>query len=74
MLNTLTVNISGNSRINDADIVYFNASFSGDGNFSFSQSVMVKEQYEANKDQVAEDFASFKDKVRAYMDNFSPLK
>lgn len=65
MLKMGSININGTSRIGDADAVYFNASFSGDGNESFTENITNRELYSANQTQCDVDYDAFKAAARA---------
>lgn len=65
MLKMGSININGTSRIGDADAVYFNASFSGDGNESFTENITNRELYSENQVQCDSDYDAFKEAARA---------
>lgn len=65
MLKMGSININGTSRIGDVDAVYFNASFSGDGNESFTENITNRELYSANQTQCDADYDAFKTAARA---------
>lgn len=55
-----TINLSGNSMINDKPVVYMQANVSTDGGAtSHSSSIQDKELYEANKVECRKDMAAF---------------
>ena len=55
-----TINLSGNSMINDKPVVYMQANVSTDGGTtSHSSSIQDKELYEANKVECRKDMAAF---------------
>lgn len=65
MLKMGSININGTSRIGDVDAVYFNASFSGDGNESFTENITNRELYTENQAQCDSDYDAFKEAARA---------
>lgn len=65
MLKMGSININGTSRIGDADAVYFNASFSGDSNESFTENITNRELYSENQEQCDSDYDAFKEAARA---------
>lgn len=65
MLKMGSININGTSRIGDADAVYFNASFSGEGNESFTENITNRELYTENQAQCDSDYDAFKEAARA---------
>lgn len=65
MLKMGSININGTSRIGDVDAVYFNASFSGDGNESFTENITNRELYRENQAQCDSDYDAFKAAARA---------
>lgn len=65
MLKMGSININGTSRIGDVDAVYFNASFSGDGNESFTENITNRELYSENQTQCDSDYDAFKEAARA---------
>ena len=65
MLKMGSININGTSRIGDVDAVYFNASFSGDGNESFTENITNRELYSENQAQCDSDYDAFKEAARA---------
>ena len=55
-----TINLSGNSIINDKQVVYMQANISTDGGTtSHSSSIQDKALYEANKTECRQDMAAF---------------
>ncbi|RGC24855.1 hypothetical protein DWX41_20820 [Hungatella hathewayi] len=55
-----TINLSGNSIINDKQVVYMQANISTDGGTtSHSSSIQDKELYEVNKVECRQDMAAF---------------
>ncbi len=65
MLKMGSININGTSRIGDVDAVYFNASFSGDSNESFTENITNRELYSENQAQCDSDYDAFKAAARA---------
>ena len=65
MLKMGSININGTSRIGDADAVYFNASFSGEGNESFTENITNRELYTENQALCDSDYDAFKEAARA---------
>lgn len=65
MLKMGSININGTSRIGDVDAVYFNASFSGDSNESFTENITNRELYSENQAQCDSDYDAFKKAARA---------
>lgn len=65
MLKMGSININGTSRIGDVDAVYFNASFSGGGNESFTENITNRELYSENQAQCDSDYDAFKEAARA---------
>lgn len=65
MLKMGSININGTSRIGDVDAVYFNASFSGGGNESFTENITNRELYNENQAQCDSDYDAFKEAARA---------
>lgn len=65
MLKMGSININGTSRIGEVDAVYFNASFSGDGNESFTENITNRELYSENQAQCDSDYDAFKAAARA---------
>lgn len=65
MLKTGSINISATSRINDMDVAYFNASFSGSGggNYTISKNIANISAYEENKMECDADYAEFEQKA-----------
>lgn len=64
MLKMGSININGTSRIGEVDAVYFNASFSGDGNESFTENITNRELYSENQAQCDSDYDTFKEAAR----------
>ncbi len=64
MLKMGSININGTSRIGDADVVYFNASFS-DNNESFTENITNHTLYADNQEQCDSDYDAFKAAARA---------
>ena len=71
MLKMGSININGTSRIGEADAVYFNASFSGDGNESFTENITNRELYSENQAQCDSDYDAFKAAARSAMGQMS---
>lgn len=65
MLKMGSININGTSRIGDVDAVYFNASFSGGGNESFTENITNHGLYTENQAQCDADYEDFKAAARA---------
>lgn len=65
MLKMGSININGTSRIGDVDAVYFNASFSGGGNESFTENITNRELYSENQTQCDSDYDAFKEAARS---------
>lgn len=65
MLKMGSININGTSRIGDADVMYFNASFSDGGNESFTENITNHTLYAENQMQCDSDYDAFKAAARA---------
>lgn len=65
MLKMGSINMNGTSRIGEVDAVYFNASFSGDSNESFTENITNRELYSENQAQCDSDYDAFKESARA---------
>lgn len=65
MLKMGSININGTSRIGEVDVMYFNASFSGNGgNESFTENITNRELYSANQTECDADYDDFKAQAR----------
>lgn len=66
MLNMGSININATSRIEETDVVYFNASFSpaNNGNYNISKNITNIAVYEANKEICDADYALFEQKAK----------
>lgn len=71
MLKMGSVNISATSRISDADVAYFSASFSfdRDGGYSISKNVANSSVYNSNQAAVDADYAEFEEKAKELFAN-----
>lgn len=72
MLKMGSININGASRIGDVDVMYFNASFSGDGeNESFTENITNRELCSANQAECDADYDAFKAQARAAVEQMN---
>lgn len=71
MLKMGSVNVSATSRISDADVAYFSASFSfdRDGGCSISKNIVNTVVYNSNQTSVDEDYAEFEEKAKELFAN-----
>ena len=68
MLKMSSLSLNGVSRIDEKDVVYFNASFSdGMSGFVISKNVTDAETYKQNKIQCEADFDEFEEKAMQYV-------
>lgn len=74
MLKMGSININGTSRIGDADAVYFNASFSGEGNESFTENITNRELYSENQAQCDSNYDAFKEAARAAVTQMNAVR
>lgn len=61
MLNMNSISVSGTSRIEGKDVVFFSASFSAGkaGNYSSTKNITDKETYMKNQEQCEADYMEF---------------
>ena len=71
MLDITSVTIGGTcrTRADEVETAYFNASYSKNGNLSVSKSIVNKDAYENNKEQIESDFAEFEKKSVQYINS-----
>lgn len=71
MLNITSINIGGTckSQNDEIEVAYFNASYSKSGNLSVNKTVVNKDAYDNNKEQIESDFAEFEKKAVQYINS-----
>ena len=68
MLKMSSLSLNGTSRIEEKDVVYFNASFSdGSAGFVITKNVTDAETYKKNKIQCEADYDEFEEKAMQYV-------